>query len=137
MTDAPTPQPALPAHGPAPAPLRCPRCSAGIAPEQDWCLQCGAPARTRLAPTPNWRLPIALVAAAVLLAGIALSFAFVKLTEETPAPVTITAPPPGQAAVTTVTPTTAAAPADPNQATVNTVMAPPPVTETHPAATAR
>lgn len=71
-----------PSHvaGPAPMPLRCPRCGAHVAPEQDWCLECGAPARTRLAPTPNWRAPIALVAVVVLLAGLALAFAFTSLT---------------------------------------------------------
>jgi hypothetical protein len=66
--------------GPAPVPLRCPRCGAYVGPEQDWCLECGAPARTRLAPTPNWRGPIALVAVVVLLAGLALALAFTSLT---------------------------------------------------------
>ena len=42
--------------------MRCPRCSAPIGPEQDWCLECGAPARTRLAPTPNWQLPTVAIA---------------------------------------------------------------------------
>jgi hypothetical protein len=68
------------AAGPQPVPLRCPRCGANVAPEQDWCLECGAPARTRLAPTPNWRAPMALVAVIVLLAGLALAFAFTSLT---------------------------------------------------------
>jgi hypothetical protein len=70
------------AAGPAPVPLRCPRCGAYVAPEQDWCLECGAPARTRLAPTPNWRAPVALVAVVVLLAGLALAFAFTSLTSD-------------------------------------------------------
>jgi hypothetical protein len=70
------------AAGPAPIPLRCPRCGANVAPEQDWCLECGAPARTRLAPTPNWRAPMALVAVVVLLAGGALAFAFTSLTSD-------------------------------------------------------
>ena len=70
------------AAGPQPVPLRCPRCGANVAPEQDWCLECGAPARTRLAPTPNWRAPIALVAVVVLLAGLALAFAFTSLTSD-------------------------------------------------------
>jgi hypothetical protein len=68
--------------GPTPVPLRCPRCGANVAPEQDWCLECGAPARTRLAPTPNWRAPMALVAVVVLLAGLTLAFAFTSLTSE-------------------------------------------------------
>ncbi|HMJ35336.1 MAG TPA: hypothetical protein VK501_15605 [Baekduia sp.] len=73
-------QPPLP--GPAPVPLRCPRCGANVAPEQDWCLECGAPARTRLAPTPNWRLPIAFLAVVTLVAGLALAVAFTSLTKD-------------------------------------------------------
>jgi hypothetical protein len=80
MSDQGPPQYAAPA--PQPVPLRCPRCEANIAPEQDWCLECGAPARTRLAPTPNWRAPIAAVAVVVLLAGLALAFAFASLTSD-------------------------------------------------------
>jgi hypothetical protein len=74
--------PEPPPQGRAPAPLRCPRCGATVGPEQDWCLECGAPARTRLAPTPNWRLPIAVIAVVVLLAGGALAFAFTRLTRD-------------------------------------------------------
>jgi hypothetical protein len=70
------------APGPAPVPLRCPRCGANVAPEQDWCLECGAPARTRLAPTPNWRLPVAFLAAVALIAGLALAVAFSSLTKD-------------------------------------------------------
>jgi hypothetical protein len=73
-------EPAVP--GPAPVPLRCPRCGANVAPEQDWCLECGAPARTRLAPTPNWRLPVAFLALVALVAGLALAVAFTSLTKD-------------------------------------------------------
>jgi hypothetical protein len=73
---------AAPPVGPAPVPLRCPRCGATVAPEQDWCLECGAPARTRLAPTPNWRLPVAIVAAIALAACAALAIAFASLTHD-------------------------------------------------------
>ena len=78
MSDQGPPQNA----GPQPVPLRCPRCGANVAPEQDWCLECGAPARTRLAPTPRWQAPNALVAVVVLLAGVALAFAFTSLTSD-------------------------------------------------------
>jgi hypothetical protein len=63
-----------------PGAIRCPRCDAPIHGEQDWCLQCGAPARTRLAPTPNWRAPVALVVLLLVLSGVALAIAFVTLT---------------------------------------------------------
>jgi hypothetical protein len=83
-----------------PGSLRCPRCSATVGPEQDWCLECGAPARTRLAPTPNWQLPTVAIGAIILLAGALLAFAFVELTGDegatagtTPTAVVETAPP--------------------------------------------
>lgn len=70
---------------PAPVPgggVPCPRCGRAVAPDQDWCLACGAAARTRLAPTPNWRLPIAVVAVVAALACAALVLAFVALTDD-------------------------------------------------------
>ena len=80
--------------------MRCPRCSSPVGPEQDWCLECGAPARTRLAPTPNWQVPTVAIAVIVALAGALLAFAFVKLTSDdnapagtTPTAVVETAPP--------------------------------------------
>ncbi len=86
---------------PPPGTLRCPRCSATVGPDQDWCLECGAPARTRLAQTPNWQLPTVAIGAIILIAGAMLAFAFVKLTDDdgepagtTPAPVATAAPPP-------------------------------------------
>jgi hypothetical protein len=104
--------------------MRCPRCSSPVGPEQDWCLECGAPARTRLAPTPNWQLPTVAIGAIVLLAGALLAFAFVKLTSdddvptagttptavvETTPPAIITPPP----AVTTLPPGATTAPVQP------------------------
>ncbi|MDP2710424.1 MAG: hypothetical protein Q8O56_04330 [Solirubrobacteraceae bacterium] len=111
-----------PAQVPEPGSLPCPRCSATIGAEQDWCLECGAPARTRLAPTPNWRLPTLVVVAMIALAGGLLAFSFVTLTDDggqpagaTPTAVETTppadAPPPVAPAVTPTATTTA--PADP------------------------
>ncbi len=98
MSTQPPDGPQLPAHGS----LRCPRCSATLGPDQDWCLECGAPARTRLAPTPNWQLPTVAIGAIVLLAGVLLAYAFVTLTSDddapagtTPTAVFETAPPAG------------------------------------------
>jgi hypothetical protein len=81
---------------PAPGTIGCPRCAAAVAPDQEWCLECGAPARTRLVPTPNWRAPLLLLALIAVLAGLALAVAFVQLTNEneTVAPVSSQAPPP-------------------------------------------
>jgi hypothetical protein len=109
-----------PPQGRAPAPLRCPRCGAGLGPEQDWCLECGAPARTRLAPTPNWRLPIAAVAVIVLLAGVALAFAFTRLTRDDGNVVAATAP---------------TAPVQPNETATESIPTAPPAAATEPGAT--
>jgi hypothetical protein len=92
----------------------CPRCGAHVAPNQDWCLSCGDAARTRLVPTPNWRLPIAIAGLICALALIVMAVAFLQLTRDdapvtptTPAATTATTPPP----VTTAPPTTTAPPA--------------------------
>jgi hypothetical protein len=79
----------------------CPLCGAPLHPEQEWCLRCGAAARTRLAASPNWKTPIAVIAAVIALSLGVLAAALVKLaggSSTTPAAITTT--------VTTV-PTTA------------------------------
>lgn len=87
----------------------CPLCSTPLSPEQDWCLSCGAAARTRLAATPNWKGPIATVAVIAALALAVLAAALVKLAGDSssssaPATTTITTP----AASTPAAPTTPA-----------------------------
>ena len=110
---------APPGAAPATAPgtIACPRCATVIGPDQDWCLSCGAPARTRLVPTPNWRAPVAVLAVIVVLAGIALAIAFVSLTNdsEPAAPVDSQAPPPS--ATSTAPAASAAAPTQPPPST--------------------
>jgi uncharacterized OB-fold protein len=57
----------------------CPLCGAPLKPEQSWCLQCGASARTRLAAQPKWKaLVMALVVVVVVSLGV-LAAALVKL----------------------------------------------------------
>jgi hypothetical protein len=86
---------------PPPAPVsHCARCRAPIAPAQDWCLQCGLAARTRLAPTPDWRVPLLAALVAALLGAGGLAFAFIKLTADD-----------GTTVSTPVTTTTATTPA--------------------------
>jgi hypothetical protein len=151
------PPPAGPAQVPDLAEIHCPRCATPIVPEQDWCLECGAPARTRLAPTPNWQLPTAAIAALVAIAGALLAFAFVRLTDDddavpagtTPSTVVQTAPPVSTVppVVTTPVPTaTTTAPTGPAlpstvpgqtvPAPATTPTVPPATTTTPPAATA-
>jgi hypothetical protein len=83
----------------------CPLCGTPLRPEQDWCLRCGAAARTRLAATPNWKTPIATIAVVAALALGVLAAALVKLaggSSSSPA-----------ASTTTVTTPAANAPATP------------------------
>jgi hypothetical protein len=84
-------------EAPHPA-ARCPRCATELAPDQEWCLNCGTAARTTIAATPNWRLPLALVAVVAVLCVGALTWAFVELTNDDAAV---------ESASTTVTQTTA------------------------------
>lgn len=75
-------------------PMPCPRCGATVAPDQDWCLDCGAAARTRIATTPRWQTPVAVVFGLLALAIGGLGFAFADLTADAgrlaPAPTTTT-----------------------------------------------
>lgn len=84
----------------------CPLCGTPLSPEQDWCLRCGAAARTRLAATPNWKAPIATIAVVAALALAVLAAALVKLaggsgSSSAPATTTITTPAASTAATTT------------------------------------
>lgn len=88
---------------------QCPLCGAPLHPEQEWCLRCGAAARTRLAASPNWKAPLlGAIVVAVLSLGV-LAAAFVKLAGDSgpgkpPATTTLTTTSP--AALSATTPTT-------------------------------
>ncbi len=78
--------PVVPEMVPAPGVIPCPRCGEWLASEQDWCLRCGDPARTVIAPSPRWRRPIvALLALAALALGVMVA-AFIALTSDDPPP---------------------------------------------------
>jgi hypothetical protein len=116
---APPPTPPAEAAGPVATPNReadasedlaadaCPLCSAPLHDDQDWCVRCGAAARTRLASPPAWRWPLLAFALLVVLCAIALTASLVKLsggsgtTTITGAPVTAAAPATPPAAATT------------------------------------
>jgi hypothetical protein len=69
---APVPAPASEPQGLARE--LCPLCGEPIQPEQDWCLRCGAAARTRLAAPPKWKLlVVSLIAVAVLALGVLIA----------------------------------------------------------------
>lgn len=94
-----------------PTAIVCPRCGNTVGEEQAWCLSCGAPARTRMRPTPNWKLPLAAVAALVLVVAGGTLGAFVALTTTTDAPqptTTQTVPAASPVATTPVDPATGA-----------------------------
>ncbi|MGN6372528.1 MAG: hypothetical protein ACTHM1_06010 [Solirubrobacteraceae bacterium] len=57
----------------------CPLCGTPLQADQDWCLRCGAAARTRLAAPPKWKgLVVTLVAVAAISLAV-LAVALVKL----------------------------------------------------------
>lgn len=58
----------------------CPLCGAPLGAEQEWCLRCGAAARTRLAATPGWRTPLIVLGTVIVLALAGLTVALVALT---------------------------------------------------------
>jgi hypothetical protein len=57
----------------------CPLCGAPLQPAQEWCLGCGAAARTRLAATPRWRGPVIALGVVIVLALGALTASLVSL----------------------------------------------------------
>ena len=64
---------------PQPPQEQCPLCGAPLRAEQDWCLHCGAGARTRLAAQPKWKLLVGALLLVVVLALGVLAAALVKL----------------------------------------------------------
>lgn len=70
---------ALPQGGAATPQEACPLCRTPLRVDQDWCLHCGAAARTRLAAPPKWKgLVVTLVVVAVVSLAV-LAVALVKL----------------------------------------------------------
>jgi len=100
------PEPAGDANPPAPE--GCPLCGAPLDPEQEWCLSCGAAARTRLAMSSNWKGPIIVVAMVAALSIAVIAISLVELagsSGSSTTSVTVTS----TAAATTPAPTTAPA----------------------------
>lgn len=67
-----------------PAPVRgaCPRCGTELRDDQEWCLSCGAAARSRVAAPKGWRAPLAIVAAVLALAFAGLLVAFLAVSDD-------------------------------------------------------
>jgi len=95
-------------------PARCPRCGATLRAGQDWCLDCGAAARTRIARAAAWRVPLVTALVVIALAGAAAAFAFVRVANTDPdvrtlpgvatTPATTPAPSPFTTTTTTAAP---------------------------------
>lgn len=98
--------PAAPGGAPTDA---CPLCGAPLSPQQSWCLSCGAAARTRLAPAPNWRTPLIALAIVVILSAAGITAALVALTGSSTTTVTSGATPPAGATPAAATPPPAGA----------------------------
>jgi hypothetical protein len=63
----------------SPVDAACPLCGTPLAVDQEWCLGCGAAARTRLAAPTSWKAPILVLALVVALALGALAAGLVSL----------------------------------------------------------
>lgn len=63
-------------------PAACPRCGADAEPNQLFCLECGERLNLGYRRPPSWRLPAAIVAGVVLLAGAATAVALVQISDE-------------------------------------------------------
>lgn len=60
----------------------CPHCGAPTAPDQLFCLECGERIGIGYRKPPSWRLPAAIVAGVVVLAGAALAIALVEISDD-------------------------------------------------------
>jgi septal ring-binding cell division protein DamX len=99
--------PTEPAPAPAPAPRACPRCGAGLTPDQEWCLNCGADVGARVAETPRWRVPVVIVGLLLVAALAAVALALVELADDDQQ---VAQAPPAQTPAATPTPTPPPAP---------------------------
>jgi len=97
--------------------LSCPRCGAGLRPDQEWCLNCGAAVATRVAGSSGWKTPVAIVAGVLVLAAAALLVAFLELSDDAeqaaqvpPAQTPAAAPPAATPAPPAPTPAATASP---------------------------
>jgi hypothetical protein len=103
------PAPAGGASAAAPATEACPLCGTPLAPDQEWCLHCGAAARTRLATTSNWKAPVIAVGILALASLTVLAISLVALAGNGPTATTVavtalTTPPPAATTPTTTPP---------------------------------
>jgi septal ring-binding cell division protein DamX len=108
--------PTTPGEQSAAEPQLCPRCAAPLRPGQDWCLECGEAVSTRIAKSPGWRLPAAIVGTVLALGAAVLVLAFLELSDDADRAAATPAPTPTAvaSAVPTETPPAAPSPTSPD-----------------------
>jgi cell division septation protein DedD len=117
--ETPPPESTVPAGPPE---RRCPRCGSTLAPDQEWCLACGAAADTEVVEARGWRVPLYLGGGLAALAVLGVILAIVALSdrkEEQPGQ----AANPSPSAVAPI-PTTSAAPLPTTTAVPSVTAAP-------------
>jgi len=102
--------PTIANDGPTHAVDACPLCGAYLDPGQEWCMRCGAAARTRLAASPNLRAAITVLAILVALSLGVIAAAVVTLAGDSRPAATVTRTVTRPVAATTTPATTAQAP---------------------------
>lgn len=71
-----------PAVDPAPRIPACPRCGAALRADQDWCLECGAAATTRVLAPPSWKVPLLVILAVVVVFAAVVAIAYALLSHD-------------------------------------------------------
>jgi hypothetical protein len=115
-----------------------------MAPEQDWCLECGTAVTTRVVPPPGWRAPLVAALGVLLLLGVGVAIAVSSLSGDADraaagngpraAAGAPTAETTREAPPSTTTATTAAPPASATATTTTTTTTPTTPTTTVPGA---
>ena len=77
--ETPPPDETVPAGPPE---RRCPRCGSALAPDQEWCLACGAAADTEIVEARGWRVPLYLGGGLVALGVIGVVLAILALANQ-------------------------------------------------------
>lgn len=133
----PPPDASLPPNRPE---RRCPRCGSALAPDQEWCLACGAAADTEIVEATGWRVPLYLGGGLAALAVLGVILAIVALSSrkeevaQSPRP-TASAIPPGATPVPTTAPLETQTPLPSVTVTPDASITPEPSTTPDPGAT--
>ncbi len=129
--ETPPPDETVPAGPPE---RRCPRCGSVLAPDQEWCLACGAAADTEVVEARGWRVPLYLGGGLAALAVIGVVLAILALANQkeeqpgqgaNPSPSAV-APLPTSAAPTATTPLETITPVPSETATPTETVTPDP-----------